>query len=126
MGRLGGVAVLLAVAALPRAEALASDGRYGGTGRVTEGPAACGPREPFPVFAQVAGGRFELRLRQGTLAGPVGPGGDLSAIRWVAGGVTETAAGRIEGEAITLSYRFVWANTAGPPCAYHYALRRQG
>ena len=65
----------------PGGGATAFDGTYVGTAGVAEGPRYCGDRTGESVEMVVRGGRARVALTSIAIQGPVGPDGDLGALR---------------------------------------------
>lgn len=97
------------------------DGSYPAAVTV-DGHVTCGRNSR--VTLNVVNGQAEMRAGGGALVGRVGAGGDLSQLRWRAGGVTETASGRIADGAFNLTYQFSLPNSFGAVCTYRYEGRR--
>jgi hypothetical protein len=85
----------------------AFDGIYVGTAWVTEGPRFCGDRSGESVEMVVSHGQARVALTSNAIQGPVGPDGDLGALRWSGRDPVErpsSSSGRITGESFTLRY----------------------
>lgn len=57
------------------------DGSYAGNGWVVSGPAQCGGAAPNPTRLQVVNGMATIQFSSVGLRGPVGPNGELNALR---------------------------------------------
>ena len=92
-----------------------------GTAWVTEGPRYCGDRTGESVEMVVRGGQARVALTSNAIQGPVGPDGDLGALRWSGREPVErppSASGRIAGDAFALRYTH-------DNCTYRFEGRRR-
>ena len=120
----GGVLAQVLAACAPEGPgggATAFDGIYVGTAWVTEGPRYCGDRTGELVEMVVRGGQARVALTSNAIQGPVGPDGDLGALRWSGREPVErppSASGRIAGDAFALRYTH-------DNCTYRFEGRRR-
>lgn len=80
----GAIALLALSACGPREggpDATPFDGSYTGTAWVVSGPTQCGGPTPDPSRLQVTNGVATILIRSQGFSGPVGPQGQLSALR---------------------------------------------